>query len=251
MAEERNDARRPGGQLSEQDRSALLRVARLALTEYLSAGRTPSHSTESSVLLEHRGAFVSLCRRDSGALRGCLGEFLSERPLIESVTQMAIAAATRDPRFPAVTVEELPELQIEISALTPLYPIRPEQIQVGVHGLMIVKGKKKDFCCPMSRWSLDGTGRIFSPTCASKQGWEWTPGDPGTSNFLPSKRRSGVIEGIPRFTFHVPRHETFGLRLSTLEVRLPALRAFTYRPATSDDILAESFKCCKLVHDLP
>ena len=148
MAEERNDARRPGGQLSEQDRSALLRVARLVLTEYLSAGRTPSHSTESSVLLEHRGAFVSLHRRDSGALRACVGEFLSERPLIESVTQMAIAAATRDPRFPAVTVEELPELQIEISALTPLYPIRPEQIQVGVHGLMIVKGERKGLLLP-------------------------------------------------------------------------------------------------------
>ena len=148
MAEERDDARRPGGQLSEQDRNALLRVARLALTEYLTAGRTPSHSTESSVLLEHRGAFVSLHRRDSGALRGCLGEFLSERPLIESVKQMAIAAATRDPRFAAVTVEELPELQIEISALTPLYPIRPEQIQVGVHGLMIVKGEKKGLLLP-------------------------------------------------------------------------------------------------------
>ncbi|MCH8321309.1 MAG: AmmeMemoRadiSam system protein A, partial [Acidobacteria bacterium] len=70
------------------------------------------------------------------------------RPLIESVAQMAVAAATRDPRFPAVRVEELPELQIEISALTPLYPLRPEQIQVGVHGLMIVKGKRKGLLLP-------------------------------------------------------------------------------------------------------
>ena len=148
MAEERNDAQRPGGQLSEQDRSALLRVVRLLLTEYLTAGRIPSHNTDSSLLLEHRGTFVSLQRRDSGALRGCLGEFFPQRPLIESVTQMAIAAATRDPRFPAVTVEELPELRIEISALTPLYPIRPEQIQVGVHGLMIVKGERKGLLLP-------------------------------------------------------------------------------------------------------
>ncbi len=236
MAEERDDARRPGGQLSEQDRNALLRVARLALTEYLTAGRTPSHSTESSVLLEHRGAFVSLHRRDSGALRGCLGEFLSERPLIESVKQMAIAAATRDPRFAAVTVEELPELQIEISALTPLYPIRPEQIQVGVHGLMIVKGGKKDFCCPMSRWPLDGTGRTFSRTCASKQGWEWGPGDPGTSNFLPSKRRSGLIEF--RSTFHVSRSTPCLLYLDGIIPVLPLLRDTSLLVQLESDHLA-------------
>ena len=90
----------------------------------------------------------SLHQRESRDLRGCLGEFLPRRPLVESVTEMAIAAATRDPRFPAVTVEELPELQIEISALTPLYPIRPEQVQVGVHGLMIVKGQRKGLLLP-------------------------------------------------------------------------------------------------------
>ena len=148
MAEERDDARLPEGRLSEQDRSALLGVARLVLTEYLTTGRIPSHNTDSSALLEHRGAFVSLHRRDSRALRGCLGEFLSRRPLVESVTEMTIAAATRDPRFPAVTVEELPDLQIEISALSPLYPIPPEQVQVGVHGLMIVKGEKKGLLLP-------------------------------------------------------------------------------------------------------
>ena len=143
MAEERDE-----GRLSEQDRSALLGVARLVLTEYLTTGRIPSHNTDSSALLEHRGTFVSLHGRDSRALRGCLGEFLSRRPLVESVTEMTIAAATRDPRFPAVTVEELPDLQIEISALSPLYPIPPEQVQVGVHGLMIVKGEKKGLLLP-------------------------------------------------------------------------------------------------------
>ena len=180
MAEERNDARRPGGQLSEQDRSALLRVARLVMTEYLSAGRTPSHSTESSVLLEHRGAFVSLQRRDSGALRGCLGEFQPRHPLIEAVSQMAVAAATRDPRFLAVTAEELPELQIEISALTPLYPIRPEQIQVGVHGLMIVKGKRKGLLLPHVPLAFGWDREGFLVNLCLKAGLEmdaWRSGD--------------------------------------------------------------------------
>ena len=123
-------------------------VARQVLTEYLTTGRIPSHNTDSRTLLEHRGAFVNLHQRESRDLRGCLGEFLPRRPLVESVTEMTIAAATRDPRFPAVTAEELPELQIEISALTPLYPIRPEQVQVGVHGLMIVKGQNKGLLLP-------------------------------------------------------------------------------------------------------
>ncbi len=148
MVDERDDARLGGGRLSESDRGALMGVARQVLTEYLTTGRIPSHNTASSVLLEHRGAFVSLHQRESRDLRGCLGELLPRLPLVESVAEMAIAAATRDPRFPAVTVEELPELQIEISALTPLYPIRPEQVQVGVHGLMIVKGQRKSLLLP-------------------------------------------------------------------------------------------------------
>ena len=148
MAEERDDSRRPEGRLSEPDRRALLGVARLVLTEYLTTGLIPSHNTDSCGLLEHRGAFVSLHRRDSRALRGCLGELLPQRPLVESVTEMTIASATRDPRFAAVTVEELPELQIEISALTPPYPIRPEQVEVGVHGLMIAKGLRKGLLLP-------------------------------------------------------------------------------------------------------
>ena len=116
-----------------------MRVARQVLTEYLTTDRIPPHNTDSRVLLEHRGSFVSLHWRESRALRGCLGEFLPRRPLVESVTEMAIAAAT---------VEELPELQTEISALTPLYSIRPEQVQVEVHGLMIVKGQRRGLLLP-------------------------------------------------------------------------------------------------------
>ena len=148
MAKTRNDTQVTGGRLSAPHRRELLRAARRALEEFLTAGRIPPHDTDSSALLEHRGAFVSLHQRDSRALRGCLGEFLPRRPLIESVTHMAVAAATRDPRFRPVTAQELPEVQIEISALTPLHPIRPQEIQLGVHGLMIVKGEKRGLLLP-------------------------------------------------------------------------------------------------------
>tara|TARA_B100000949_G_C14125941_1_gene384563 strand:+ start:162 stop:485 length:324 start_codon:yes stop_codon:yes gene_type:complete len=61
---------------------------------------------------------------------------------------MAISAATRDPRFPAVTIAELPDLRIEISALTPLHPIRSKQIRIGKHGLVIIRKEKKGLLLP-------------------------------------------------------------------------------------------------------
>ncbi len=148
MDRERFESKVPAAPLSEMDRNELLRLAREAIAAYLTRGEIPSPETESKFLLEQRGVFVSLHTRGTGALRGCLGEFQARRPLLESVTGMAVAAATRDPRFPAVTSAELPDLQIEISALTPLLPIRPEQIRVGQHGLMIAREGKKGLLLP-------------------------------------------------------------------------------------------------------
>jgi AmmeMemoRadiSam system protein A len=100
----------------------------------------PAWRTESPALLHPRASFVTLRRRGSGELRGCRGEYRARRPLIESVANMAIAAGVDDSRFPPVSLDELPDLHIGISALTPLKPIRPDEVEVGRHGLMIVKG---------------------------------------------------------------------------------------------------------------
>jgi AmmeMemoRadiSam system protein A len=78
--------------------------------------------------------------RATGDLRGCRGETQARRPLIESVVLMSIASATDDPRFHPVGAEEVPGLHLEINALTPLTPILPEAVEVGRHGLMIVRG---------------------------------------------------------------------------------------------------------------
>ena len=180
MAQEGDDARLPAGRLSESDRNALLGVARKTLTEYLTTGLIPSHSTDSGALLEPRGAFVSLHRRDCGELRGCVGEFQPRRALIESVAQMAVAAATRDPRFPAVTLAQLPQLRFEISALTPLYPIRAEQVRVGVHGLMIMKGQRKGLLLPHVPLTHGWDRRDYLANLCLKAGLDrgdWRSGD--------------------------------------------------------------------------
>jgi AmmeMemoRadiSam system protein A len=129
-----------GCALTEADKQALLTLARETLLKHLEQRDPGSPEVHSEALKEHRAAFVTLRQRESGALRGCIGEVIAQRPLIESVARMAVAAGTQDPRFPAVSVDELEDLTVEISALTPMMPILPEEVEVGRHGLMISKG---------------------------------------------------------------------------------------------------------------
>jgi len=126
--------------LTDEDKQTLLHIARSALIEHFGTGALPNLDTVTPALLEPRATFVTLRRRATDELRGCRGEIVARQPLIESVAHTAISSATEDPRFTPVTADEIPHLHIEISALTPMTPIRPEEIVVGRHGLMIQKG---------------------------------------------------------------------------------------------------------------
>ena len=123
------------GDLTAEERKALLRAARESIAAHFER-RRPELPPATGALAEDRGAFVTLHRRD-GELRGCVGMMQSDRPLLETVVRMAVASATEDGRFEPVTEAELPGLVIEISALGPLEPIDPEQVEVGRHGLLI------------------------------------------------------------------------------------------------------------------
>jgi AmmeMemoRadiSam system protein A len=82
-------------------------------------------------------------------LRGCIGSFDTGQPLYKTVQEMAEAAAFRDPRFRPVREDELPYIELEISVLTPLSQItEPEQIEVGLHGIMIRKGFQAGLLLP-------------------------------------------------------------------------------------------------------
>ncbi len=134
--------------IGPRERRFLLEVVRNTLCEYLRSGASPGYRTDAPCLLEHRGSFVTLRRRDSGELRGCRGECRPSRPLIESAVQQAIATATDDLRFQTVTADELPDLTIRISALTPLQPIRLDEVVLGRHGLLIVQGRRSGLLLP-------------------------------------------------------------------------------------------------------
>ena len=125
--------------LTNEEKAELLRIARSVIEAKSSGKPLPYLSASSKKLEEPYGAFVSLHKK--GMLRGCIGSLQADEPLYKTVEEMAQAAAFRDPRFRAVTEDELPYLDVEISVLTPLRQIdNPEEVQVGTHGIMIRKG---------------------------------------------------------------------------------------------------------------
>ena len=134
-------------QLSDGDKQALLELVRERLIEHLEQGEPSAFEVDSAALKEHRAAFVTW-RTKLGELRGCIGEVIAKRPLVESIERMAVASGTEDPRFPPITTDELPHLTVEISALTPMASIRPENVDVGRHGLMISKGHRSGLLLP-------------------------------------------------------------------------------------------------------
>jgi AmmeMemoRadiSam system protein A len=105
---------------------------------------------------EARALFVTL-RRD-GRLRGCIGTLAPEGDLARTVPRFALRAAFEDPRFPALTNEELPACTIEISVLTPPRPVeKPEEIAVGRDGLIIELGGRRGLLLPQvaAEWGFD------------------------------------------------------------------------------------------------
>ena len=144
--------------LCAEDRRQLLDVARQVFASALGVAPVQAQTaTASPTLSEKRGAFVTLTRRVDGELRGCIGYVEPLFPLVETVSRAAMAAALHDHRFAPVARGELAELAIEISVLSVPRPIRPEDVVVGSHGLILRVG--------------DRSGLLL-PQVASDHGWD-------------------------------------------------------------------------------
>ncbi len=139
--------------LSGDERRALLRLAREAIAKRLE-GRECEVPEPSGGLAAPAGAFVTL--KEGGELRGCIGRIVGGPPLVETVARMAEDAAFGDPRFPPLQADELPELSIEISVLTPLEPCKADDVRIGTHGALL---------------SLGFHRAVFLPQVATEQGW--------------------------------------------------------------------------------
>jgi AmmeMemoRadiSam system protein B/AmmeMemoRadiSam system protein A len=141
--------------LSPQDKKSLLSLARETISRYLTSQTVPLPRGFTPAAMEQRGVFVTLHKR--GNLRGCIGRMSPDRPLAVLVGAMALQSAFDDPRFTPVTLPEVPDLEIEISVLTPMKPVSgPNDIVVGRDGVLLQKG---------------GRSAVFLPQVAPEQGW--------------------------------------------------------------------------------
>lgn len=153
--------------LNQDQRTELLRIARQSIEAVLD-GRRPAVEigTLDDDLKRPSGAFVTLNER-SGGLRGCIGSIEPVAPLAQAVSSSAINAAFRDPRFHPVSREELPNLHIEISVMSPIVPVGDiDEIEVGRDGLIISRGARAGLLLPQVAtdygWDRD---TFLSQTC--------------------------------------------------------------------------------------
>jgi AmmeMemoRadiSam system protein A len=151
--------------LTEDDKSALLRLAREAVVSEV--GGVASSSAIARALPDASGVFVTLKRR--GELRGCIGTLQCRAGLAQEVARTARESATQDPRFPRVAVEEVPELSLEISVLGPLEeidPAVPGAIVIGTHGLVVEQGVRRGLLLPQvaTEWGWD-VPQFLRQTC--------------------------------------------------------------------------------------
>jgi len=135
----------------------LLGIARSAVRAHLEHRPPPGYAPETATerLVGPGAAFVTL--RVDGELRGCIGTTRFERPLREVVSELAVAAATQDRRFDAISPEEIESLKVSISVLTPLERADTSQIEIGRHGLVV---------------RARGHSGLLLPQVAAEHGWD-------------------------------------------------------------------------------
>lgn len=143
------------GTLTLSDKKYLLAFARETISRIFLTDTTPLARPSSATLREPRGAFVTL--KKHGELRGCIGHMMEDEPLAKIVGTMAIQAAFNDRRFNPLAADELKDVEIEISVLTPMKPVGGySDIVVGRDGVFLTK---------------DGRSAVFLPQVATEQKW--------------------------------------------------------------------------------
>ena len=158
--------------MTDPQKNILLKVASDNITAAIARKRIAKPATDDADLKKEQGCFVTIKNRQN--LRGCIGQFIAEKPLIEMVAEMAISAATRDSRFfdNPITEDELGKLDIEISVLSELKQTAdPLSLRLGIDGIYIVKGYASGCFLPQvaaeTGWSKE---EFLSHCCEHKAG---------------------------------------------------------------------------------
>lgn len=160
--------------LTDDEKIILLKLARNTIKQQFSQSKESSFGKFSENLLAKTGVFVSLHKKDH--LRGCVGTFGQTKPLYRNVLEMSKAAAFNDPRFKALEANELHDVEIELSVLTPMQKIDTiDQIELGKHGIYIKQGYNSGTFLPQVVEGSGWTKEEFLGHCARDKayiGWD-------------------------------------------------------------------------------
>jgi AmmeMemoRadiSam system protein A len=154
--------------LGNREKKFLLEIARQALCLAAERRKSLENIAPDPAFGESTGAFVTLRKR--GRLRGCMGQIGSGRPLAQVVAHSAKSAALEDPRFDPVRLNEVGEIEIEISVLSALAEISAEQIEAGKHGLLVSRGLQRGLLLPQVATECRWTARRFLEETCIKAG---------------------------------------------------------------------------------
>jgi AmmeMemoRadiSam system protein A len=156
-------------ELTTKEKNTLLEIAQNAIAAKINNKKMPELKIDSENLKSKSGAFVTL--KKHGYLRGCIGYIKAYKPLGETVQEMAVAAAFHDPRFPSLKPEEVKDLTFQISVLSPLKLIKDiNEIEVGKHGLYIVRGNNAGLLLPQVAVEYKWDRRTFLQETCHKAG---------------------------------------------------------------------------------
>jgi uncharacterized protein len=158
--------------LNKVAQKTALNIARKTLEEYFAKRDYLPTDEETKVLAHSGGVFVTLWKTDE--LRGCIGFYESDLPLAKSIKEMALAAAFKDNRFPPLTRDELAEIKIEISVLSPMKKISDiNDIELGTHGVYVERRKLNGLFLPQvapdNNWDVT---TLLNTLCIEKAGLE-------------------------------------------------------------------------------
>ncbi|MFA5422421.1 MAG: AmmeMemoRadiSam system protein A [Phycisphaerae bacterium] len=154
--------------MDDKQRQTLLSTAKKTIEAVINGKPAPMVKSDDPQLNEKCGCFVTI--KNGEQLRGCIGQFISDIPLVQLVSNMAVASSTNDVRFfnNPITPDELSELDIEISILSPLKKTDdPLSLRLGVDGIYIKRGCASGCFLPQVAAETGWTKEQFLSYCCS------------------------------------------------------------------------------------